>query len=525
LAETDICPLTTGTDNIIITANNATVIGTGNGVGATFTPGDTINGGAFTGNSFDLSDVSALAIGSWGVTNNPGATVSGIQTANILDNGAQAIQGNFTATGPEGDWAGLTNLNVVSHGNSGNVDVLTVDATTAVVVTDTLLFSTFADLTVTGGSTVAITEANGGNFNFGITVNGGLGTTDVSVTQTQNPGSGNDAAVLINDVNGLSLTAAGTITTVTLDGLDGLFAGPSVITDNALTNLTVFDVDALNGATVDITNNLTAPGTPTLDLSLNHDGSLLAPLVINDTFNEIATLNLSEGNSASFLTFNDDGLTNVTLAGGAGAGTGILTATFNDAVASAVTFDFSATTVNGDSFTVNRTLSIAGDSYSLGNAGTVANPEVLTINGGAADVAETINFGSGFKNITDQAHLLGAHSYVNTANTGASYTLFSNITNAVFGSNDTLTFTGSPITKTVADLGTVSANVTSDINAALAATTTGQAVSVNDGTNTYVVAHGDTTGTLTAADSVVEFAAVVGAVTAATVTHNLIHLA
>jgi len=525
--------LTTGPDNIIITANNATVIGTGNGVGATFTPNDTINGGAFTGNSFDLSDISTLAAGSWAVTNNPGATVSGIQTVNIVDNGAQAIQGNFTATGPEGDWAGLTNLNVISHGNSGNVDLITVDATTAVQVTDTLLFGTFAALTVTGGSTVAITETNGGNPNFGITVNGGSGTTDVSVTQTQILGSGNDAPVLINDVNGLSLTAAGTITTVTLDGLDST-AGASVITDNALTSLTIFNVDATNGATVDITNNLTAPGTPTLDLSLNADGSILGlPLTVTDTNNEIATLNLSEGNSASVLVFNDDGLTHVTLAGGAGAGTGVLTATFFDGVALPVNFDFSATIVNGDSFTVNRTGfggtgdSVAGDSYSLGNAGTVAAPQILTIiNAGVADVAETINFGSGLNTITDGFHALGAHSYVNAANTGtSSYTVFSTIANVSWGNNDTLTFTASPVKTVIADIGNPGAgNLTIDINAALAATTAGQAVGFNNGTNEYVLAHGDNSTSLSAADSVVGFVGV-NPLTAATVTHNLIHLA
>jgi hypothetical protein len=496
--------LTTGTDNIIITANNATVIGTGNGVGATFTPNDTINGGAFTGNSFDLSDISTLAFGAWGVTNNPGATVSGIQTVNIVDNGAQAIQGNFTATGPEGDWAGLTNLNVVSHGASGNVDLITVDATTAVQVTDTLLFGTFADLTVTGGSTVAITEANGGNPNFGITVNGGSGTTDVSVTQTEAPSSANDAPVLITDVNYAVGAALGTITTVTLDGLD---TATSNIHDSNLGTLNIYNVDP-NGATVALDPGTFASPATTLALNLNNDSG--AGLTITDTVNpHIQTLNLAEGNQASTLTFTDDVLLNVTLAGGAGAGTGVLTATFNDAVAGAVNFNFT-TAVNGDSFTVNRTTSFGGDSYTLGNAGTVAAPEVLNIATGS-DAAETISFGSGFNTITDIAHA-GAvgniHAYVNTAPTGVnSGTVFTTINNTATGAGnyDTLAFSVAPTSLAGAGAPVAEGSVGAVITAGLTQAQ-GSVGLYNIGTVDYVFEHvagGPTSTALGATDAMV----------------------
>ena len=143
--------------------------------------------------------------------------------SNVGPNGVsnQAIQGNFTATGPEGDWTGLTALNVTSAGNAAGVDVLTVDPTTAVTIGDNLIANTNAVLTVNGGSTIAITENNGFFHNGGITVNGGTGTTSVSIIQTENF-DGRDGIVNITDAGTTtSPETLGTLTTSCWMGLPG----------------------------------------------------------------------------------------------------------------------------------------------------------------------------------------------------------------------------------------------------------------------------------------------------------------
>jgi hypothetical protein len=179
--------------------------------------------------------------------------------------------------------------------------------------------------------TTSITESNAGNANGGITVNGGSGTTMVSVKQTETA-AGNDGVVKIADANGTSTTAAGTIKTITLDGLShtvphtffppGLAltgTAPNTIVDNALTNLTINNVDLL-GAAISITNNLTTPTATTLTLALSHDGvgtdgfgrpnavNLDSSLILVDVKNEISTIHLSLGAQNSWLNLADNGL-------------------------------------------------------------------------------------------------------------------------------------------------------------------------------------------------------------------------
>src|SRR5208283_2156196 len=306
--------LTTGVDTVPLNQSNSTVNGTfgGAGAGSTWTPGDTITAAAGTTNeTFNIDGIGSAAVIN-PTTVGPGNSVSGVETVNIVSNvnvfglSDQAVQGDFTATGSQGDWVGLTTLNVTSGGNATGVDVLKVDATTAVNITDTLLTDTSSALTATGGSVITITEDNLYNTNAGITVNGGTGTTTVSITQTEN-GTGHDGVVTITDVNGASATAAGTITTVTLNGLSG-HATDNTITDNALTHLTVWNSDTNGPVNLDITNNLTSPTNTTLSLTLNHNGvdaadlgaSATSYLSINDTNNEITTIHLATGPENSF---------------------------------------------------------------------------------------------------------------------------------------------------------------------------------------------------------------------------------
>ena len=314
------------------TQSNSTVNGSFGGAGATWTPGDMVIATAgTTGQIFNIT-----GLGPAGVIDptsvGPGNKVSGFQTVNITAGVAagvtnQAVNGDFTASGTEGAWAGMTNLNIVSAGNGANADTIKVDPTVALSITDTLTAATTTPLTVNGSLTTTITEANGAFANGGITVNGGTGTTTVSVKQTETA-AGLDGAVKILDANGASTTAAGTITKITLDGLShpvtfGAFPPGTVgtpilntITDNALTNLTINNSDTA-GAAVSIIDNLTTPTATTLTLSLLGDGvdaTGFAPaagsaLILVDAKNEYSTIHLSLGAQNSFLHLVDNGLT------------------------------------------------------------------------------------------------------------------------------------------------------------------------------------------------------------------------
>jgi hypothetical protein len=228
----------------------------------------------------------------------------------------------------------------------------------------------------------------------------------------------------------------------------------------------------------------------------------------------------------------------VSLAGGAGAGKGILSAVFNDGVAGAVNFDFSATTVNGDSFVVNRTgvggggSAFADDTYALGNAGTVAKPEFLTIIGtGTENVAETIKFGSGLNSIFDVAHdNPTGHHYANTAATGLqSATIFSTISNSVTGAGnlDTLAFSTAP-TSVAATPVLGFASVQAGIDFELGTLNLNQvgAFTVGAGTTTFVFDHagGGAGAPLAAKDSLVavdNFAAPLTSIGLNATTHDI----
>ena len=242
-----------------ITGNNNLVVGTYNGTGATYNPGDQIIGPVTgTGNALTLYDLVVTATPS-NPTNIAGITVSNIQTLNIVS--GEAVTAN-TASSVEG-FSGLTALNVSSSDNGAAVDTITAGATTAIQVTDVTTAGVIADLTVTGGSTITISEANGGNSNSGqaIAVNSGTGTIGVSVTQTETSPS-HDQSVFITDANYAAGTTAGVITSVTLNGLDNRNA---TIYDSALANLIISNVAAA-GAAVTITEGAYASPATTLNL-------------------------------------------------------------------------------------------------------------------------------------------------------------------------------------------------------------------------------------------------------------------
>ena len=532
--------LTTGVDTVPLTQNNSTVNGTygGQGSGETWTAGDTITASPGTTNqTFNIDGIGTafvLDVTSQG----PGNAVSGVETVNIVSNvgpngvSNQAIHGDFTATGPEGAWTGLTALNVTSAGNAAGVDVLTVATTTAVTIGDNLIANTNAALTVNGGLTDTITENNGNFHNDGITVNGGTGTTTVSITQTENF-DGRDGIVAITDAAGTSSTL-GTITSIVLNGITGgLGSVHNTIVDNALGNLSVWNSDS-DGAILDITNNMTT----TLNLNLNADGINADGtghnwLVLNDIDNEYSTVHLTLGANNSYLLAN----ANIVTLDTPNAGTGALVggnqgpSEFVDHAATAVNLDFSG--LNGaNDIHVDRGSGVNNDVFTLGNFGTnnlvAANSQELIITNGNANNTDTINFGSGAYQIFDAPHAgtNNPHAYVNTAPNGAGLASglpgleqWADIHNSASG--DTLQFKGGAVQNTI-NFGVVG-SIQAGINDGLAQAPDDATVFHFAG-NTFVFDHvGTSNVNISASDAMVELVGV--NFTGSTAPGGIIHLA
>jgi len=282
--------LTTGVDTLTPTGNVA-ISGTANGSGATFTPGDSINGSG-TGNSLSLSDTATVSTTNWTPTSLSGVLVSGVQTVTLSS--SEGITADFT--GSQG-WTGLTTLNVTSEGQGTHAESITVGAGTAVNWTDTLNVDPAgagdSDVTVNGGSAVSVTVNNNAaltDSGSSITINGGSGTTSVTVTQTEGTATF-DESVSIVDTNGGSTSKAGTITSVTLNGLDTQGA---TISDNSLSTLAV---DNATTATVSISQNATfaAANTAATTLTVTVDGD--TSLILQDTNNTYKTLTITGGST------------------------------------------------------------------------------------------------------------------------------------------------------------------------------------------------------------------------------------
>jgi hypothetical protein len=541
------------------TTNNTTFNATFGGAGATWTPADQVTAAAgTTGQIFNIQGIGPA--GAIDVTSLMGNRVSGIQTVNITAAPMQAVQGDFTATGPEGEWTGLALLTVTSASTATAADNLTVGPAVAVQVMDTAISApdnlptmppsspTGPYLTVNGGSTVTINQNNMPGINLhSIIVNGGSGTRSVSITQTETmtPQPNQDyARVNINDVNGASTTAPGTITTVVLDGLAhflGITAGPNMIVDNALTNLIVnnSEPNPVAGTDLLIVNNMTTPTATTLNLSLSEDGVNAAGmgvnfLVLTDVKNEYSTVHLSLGAKNSVLFFTDNGLTTLDTPN---PGTGALVNSVNDtntvlpnqfqggdgtmvkAGPSAINDDFPGNVkidlsgLNGpNNVTVNRGATTNTDTYTLGNFGTdntnPATSQKLTIVDTQPGFVDTISFGSGAYNIFDAPHMAN-HSYVNTAPDGAALAagLIAQQWAAIFFTKaaDTLTFNGNTVQQIFND-GPM-ASVQAGINLAL---THAQhsAAAFQVGGNTFIFDHAGTGVNISPTDSLVELVGV-----------------
>ena len=536
------------------------VNGTFGGAGATWTPGDTITAAAgTTGQTFNITGNGP--VGNINVTNLAGNTVSGVATVNVNANtvlgalNAELVTGDFTDTGPMKAWTGLTALNVNSGSSIiGGTDTLTALVTTAVLVNDTAVAVAAGQaMTVNGSLTTTINETNIGANAGAILVNGGAGTTTVTVKQTE-LAPGGDAFVKITDA-GFATKAAGTITSITLDGLSHgvthTFTSPgaglaitgtilNTISDNALANLTINNSDT-GGAALSIIDNLTPATATTLNLNLSHDGvgatgfatTAASALTLVDTNNEISTIHLVLGGQNSYVNLVDNGLVTLdTPTAGTGAlvasATGNLGAptaagsTITDHVDAAVNFNFSG--LNGpNNIDVDRVSGVATDVYTLGNFGTNADganqfttAQHLVIENTNANNRDTINFGSGAYDIADAAHnAIAVHAYVNTAPNGAGIIAgFSPVTggapwaeitgataSVVPGSGDTLQFAnGIQFTQNIA-----AATVAAGIATAVATVANTASVFTVAG-NTYVFDHAGTSQvSVSPTDALVEF--------------------
>ena len=535
-------------------ASNTVVYGSldGNGGTTTFGNGDQIVAQSGASNvTLTLSDnglnnanfYSALDL------NAINTTVSGVTTLNVTANEAvhlNAVSGVAPAidgvTGPNGvnsgyaplssdtqGYNGLTAINITSQQSGNGYDVVNAAATTAVTINDTT-YGTLTgpnpgysfDMYVIGGSTVNITENNGANNNSssGIEVLGGTGTTSVSITQTKIAGVGYDQGIAVQDVNFGSATANGTITTVTLNGIDGQ-AGPTpmpvyagygyLIADSALATLNLTNVSNMAGGTDSlwVESSLTTEIQTSLQVNLNNvSNSLLGLWNSQENGTGYTTVNLTLANSASLAIWDDtsNGVTNVGSVTTLNVnGTGVLTATESTLNAiKTITVSGAAGLVDPTDFATSTTLTSVTDTASgvvtLGLNDTVASfsgakgagTEIITI---AADATQTIT-GNGLA--TSEVVFNNAAATFTTANTGANVTGFS-----VLGVGSSLASTGGTF-----DLGTTFKGYTAiDDQGANGAVTfsnvaAGTALSIdatNNGNVTYQLA---TAGTATTAANV-----------------------
>jgi S-layer protein len=480
--------LTTGADPVVGTAGNDSITGSD----TTITGLDTIDGGEGA-DTFTVSDVAGAG------ADLTLLTVTGVEnlvliSAAGLNGGAADVSG----------WTGLTSAKA-SLATFAAAQTLTVADTTAAALTGKVA-GTASDVTVAGGSTVAVTLNNAvDNSGKTITANGGAATTAVTITQTAATAA-NMSKVTIADKNAADDTKADTIATVTIDGLKG---GVAAINSDALSTLTL--ANSTKNVTID---NDTAKHALTVNLSKVTGGTIAdavaTALTVNTTGTssgltlsggEILTLNLG-GTASLSATVTAAKLTTavITGAGGVTADLSGATVTSIDAAASsgknAITVDGTAATYVGGSGVDTVTVTAAPTKSIDGGAGTgdiftwnkdgaystnakVTGFEVLAA--GAAVSADALD-ATGFTGIRSGA-VTGAVEFTNVA-AGAGLTITAatlgdvkvTLQNAT-GLSDAVTvtyaaddgFDGSGDTTTIAGVETVTL-ITSDTDSSTAVT-------------------------------------------------------
>jgi hypothetical protein len=248
------------------------------------------------------------------ITVNGGAattSVSVTQTAPVTAvTGVAAVAQVDTLTYSGTASAGTTD-SIIVNGTTYTASGLSTTATSTAVATAVAAAITAPGITVTHSAGVVTLTANVAGTPF--TVAAGTdqtGITEVTATTAANvvavTGVGGiaDGTVAVNDANAGSTTAAGTITSVTLDNY-----GNSTISSNALSNLSLSD----KGGTISITDALATPTATTLNLTVNN---LSGTDTITDVNNEYKKLSITTGAKASTLTgINATGITSEIIGG------------------------------------------------------------------------------------------------------------------------------------------------------------------------------------------------------------------
>ncbi len=397
-----------------------------------------------------------------------GSTVTAAGTTNIAFNNSST-----TAANTDSIQGGL-NVVVTETGVAAagiiNVGTTTAPAgTVAITETTTNFGGTAAAINATGGTTITVTAnlaaGTGATTNTGgiVTVTGSAATTAVTVNQsntataaaavaavqgvvgvtgvTASPGVqgvtavgavGSTAAVAavpgvidgkvaISDATAGSLTAAGTITTITLNG----YGAASTISDNALATLNL-NGTPFAGSTLTITDSLTVPVT---SLALNLNTYSTTGTIVD---NAVTTLTVTNTGTSSSGGFTDAALTTLNV-----MGTGALTlkglpantALATVAISGATGFSDGATTVATGLGALGATLT----SFTTTSSGTITaalsdttqtfvgstGQDIITVSD-LADATKVITGGSAGNNEL----ILDGGAYALTAATAAKVTLF-----------------------------------------------------------------------------------------------------
>lgn len=300
--------LTTGVDTLTGTSGNDTFNAGDIAGAAVWTTGDTINGGAGTGDVFNVISNAAI-------TSPTAATVTGVETMSAISGSTV----NLNTTG----FTGLTALTINSVG--GATQAITAATTTAVSATTSALAaaetisggssvtvvntgvtatgslaisgqagavsvtstSSTVDttvqgtITVTGGTTVSIAQVAGNAVATtttagAVTVNGNASTTEVTVT---NSAPATADATTVGRVNGVVTiadanvaTASDTLTKVTLTNY-----GASTIASNVLSTLNLKGATVASG-TLGLNTTATDTSVRATTLALNLDGGSIGAI-------------------------------------------------------------------------------------------------------------------------------------------------------------------------------------------------------------------------------------------------------
>jgi S-layer protein len=423
--------LTTGVDTLTGTSGNDTFTAGDIAGAAVWTTGDSINGGAGTGDVFNVISNAAI-------TSPTAATVTNVETANL-------VSGTTGTSIDTSGWTGLTALNV----SATKAITATAAATTAVSVTGSAATGT---VTVNGGSTVAVTstDANGGTISVGATT-ASAGT--VTVTST---------GVAAGGTTGNNITVKGG-TTVDITQI----GGNAVNTTNTSGIVNVTGTAATTAVTVTATKVQTASATKAGQVA----NSVNIADVNNGSATAAGTITSATVSNFTTLSFGGNALTTLSVTGGSGNiiidNSGLTTAT-NKTLGLTINGQTGGTLDDADIYT---TLNITGS----GAAATLAN-----ITFGAATA---LNVGGTTAVTATSIAGLGALTSVTSTNT-AGLKLGSAIGNSV-------TFTGGAGNDAVTIGSTTKAITTGAgddvVTTTTAAVGTGGSVAGGDGSDTIVM--------------------------------------